>query len=196
MTKFKTFMAAIIAAVSMAGVSTAAIAQDSVILFIDEGKLLTQSQAGKSISDQVKVLAAEAEAEVKAEGVKVQEEGKKLEASKDSLSKDDFAKRYQALLQRAQQVGQLSQIKQAEVSQAEARALAELNASLQPVVKKILEKKKATVLLERRAVVYADDKRDITDEIIKALDKEIKTVKVQKVDLIAQAQAAQAARNK
>lgn len=194
MTSFKSLFVGLFAAFSLAGVSTAAMAQDAVILFIDEAKLLATSKAGKSIGDQIKVLAAEAEAQVKAEGAKLDAEGKKLADAKDSLSKEDFGKRYQALLVAAQQVERLGQIKQAEIAQSEAKALAELNNNLQPVVKQILEKKKATVLLERRAVAYADEKMDITDEIIKELDKKLKTVKVEKVDLIAQAQAAQAAR--
>ncbi|MEM9421401.1 MAG: OmpH family outer membrane protein, partial [Pseudomonadota bacterium] len=115
-----------------------------------------------------------------------------LQDSKDSLSKEDFAKRYQALMGRAQQVGQLEQIKKAELGQSRAKALVDLNKALQPVVKEILEKKKATVLLERSAVVFANDDMDITDEIVKALDKKVKTVNVEKIDLVAQAKAAQA----
>lgn len=178
------------AALAMMATPLAAAAQEAVILFIDEAKLIATSKAGQSIGSQIKALAAEAEAEVAAIGKSVQDEGNKLQASKDSLSQEDFAKRYQALLAKAQEVGQLGQIKKAEVGQSEARALAALNEQLQPVVQDILKKRKATVLLERRAVVYADDKNDITDEIIKALDKKVKTIKVEKVDLVAQAQAA------
>lgn len=184
------------AALAMMAAPISAAAQEAVILFIDEAKLMATSKAGQSIANQVKVLAEQAEQEVNARGKAVQDEGKALQDSKDSLSKEDFAKRYQALLAKAQEVGQLGQIKKAEIAQSEARALAKLNEELQPVVKQILDKRNATVLLERRAVVFADDKMDITEDIVKALDKKVKTVKVEKVDLIAQAQAAQAARKK
>lgn len=186
-------LTAAVAGVVMLATPLAAAAQEAVILFIDEAKLIATSKAGQSISAQLKVLVEEAEKEVNAEGKSVDAEGKKLQDTKDSLSKEDFAKRYQALLEKAQRVGQLGQIKKAEVAQAEARALTKLNAELQPVVKSILEKKNATVLLERRAVVFADDKMDITEEIVKALDRKVKTIKVEKVDLVAQAEAARQA---
>ncbi len=194
MKRLHTLLTGFVAAFLIVAVPTAALAQKSpVILFIDEGKLMATSKAGQSISAQLKTLSEAAEAELKAEGKKVEDEGKKLQDSKDSLSKEDFAKRYQALLGRAQQVGQLEQIKKAELAQARGKALVDLNKALQPVVKDILDKKKATVLLERSAVVFANDDMDITEEIVKALDKKVKTVKVEKVDLIAQAKAAQAA---
>lgn len=182
------------AALAMMAAPLAAAAQDAVILFIDQSKLIATSKAGQSIGSQVKALAEAAEAEVAAFGQSVQDEGKKLEESKDSLSKEDFGKRYQALLARAQEVSQLGQIKKAEIGQSEARALAQLNEQLEPIVNDIVKKRKATVLLQRRSVVFADEKMDITDEIIKALDKKVKTIKVEKVDLVAQAQAAQAQR--
>ena len=69
--------------------------------------------------------------------------------------------------------------------------MVELNKALQPVVEDILKKKNATVLLEKTAVVFADEEMDITDEIVTALDKKLKTVKVKRVDLVAQAKAAQ-----
>lgn len=181
-------------AASVAVAPTVALAQESpVILFIDQGKLMATSKAGLNITAQMKTLADQAEASLKAEGKKVEDEGKKLQDSKDSLSKEDFAKRYQALLAKAQQVGQLEQIKKAELAQAQGRALNDLNTVLQPVVKDILEKRKATVLLERSAVVFANESMDITDEIVAALDKKVTTIKVVKPDLLAEAKKAEAA---
>lgn len=192
MTKLSTFIAGLAAAFMIIGAPTAALAQKApVILFIDEAKLMATSKAGKSIAAQLQTLAEQADGELKAEGKKVEDEGKKLQASQESLSKEDFGKRYQALMAKAQQVGQLEQIKKAELGQARGQALVELNKALQPVVEDILKKKNATVLLEKTAVVFADEEMDITDEIVTALDKKLKTVKVKRVDLVAQAKAAQ-----
>ncbi len=170
----------------------AALAQNApVVLFIDQAKLMATSKAGQSINEQLAELAKDAETSIQAEGQKVEAEGKQLQAAQDQLSKEDFGKRYQALVVKAQNVGRLEQIKKAEIAQAQGKALNELNEHLQPVVKDILDKRKATVLLERSAVIYADDDMDITDEIVKALDRKVKRVKVEKVDLLAQAEQAQ-----
>jgi outer membrane protein len=190
----KSFFAGLVAAMLMVGVPTAALAQQPVILFIDQGKLLSTSAAGKSINSQVQALAKTAESELESERKTIQAEGEQLQKIQESLSKEDFAKRYQALVVKAQEGARLEQIKKAEIAQAQAQALAQLNEELRPVVEQILDKKKATVLLERSAVVFADEKMDITDEIVAALDKKVKTVKVTKPDLLAQAKAAQAAR--
>jgi Skp family chaperone for outer membrane proteins len=72
----------------------------------------------------------------------------------------------------------------------------------QPIMKSIIDKRGATLLLDRSAVMYATPDTDITQEVLAELNKKIKTVEVQKVTLadvkkrVQEAQAKQAAGQK
>ena len=193
MTNIHKILGAMIAFVLISA-PTAAMAQRNapVILFIDNNKLIAESRAGQSITEQIQALAEEAQNEVRTEEAAVQAEGEALQQTRESLSEEDFAQRYQALLARAQQVGQLGQIKQAEVQQAQVRALSDLNQQLQPVVEEILDDRNATVLLERSSVVFANEDMDITEEVVRALDRQVRRIEVERVDLVAEIEAARA----
>lgn len=183
----------VLAAAASLLVSPAALAQKSDVLVMNQGKVIADSKAGQSIQTQLQTIGQAAQTQIAGEGQKLQTEGAQLKQTAESLSKEDLNKRVQALALKEQGVQRLVQIRQAEVSQAEQAALAELSKALEPVVMKIMKKRKAKMVLRRTDVAVMDDAVDITDEVIKALDKEITTVKVTKPDLIAQAQANAAA---
>ncbi len=81
-------------------------------------------------------------------------------------------------------------------------AQAKILVESQPILKEIVDKRGATILLDRSAVMYFAPETDVTQEVIAALDKKITTVEVQKVSLaelekqIKEAQAKQAQANK
>ena len=182
-----------LSAVLTLALTPAALAQKSDVLVMNQAKVVTDSKAGQSIQSQLKTIGEAATTQLQSEGQKLQTEGAQLQQTAESLSKDDLQKRAQALAVKQQGVQRLAQIRQAEVAQAEAAALAELSEALEPVVREIMKKKKAKMVLRRTDVAVMDDAVDITDDVIKALDKKVTNIKVTKPDLIAQAKANAAA---
>ena len=170
-----------------------ALAQKSDVLVMNQAEVITKSKAGQSIQTQLKTIGQAAQAQLQSEGQQIQTEGQQLQQTAESLSKEDLQKRAQALAVKQQGVQRLAQIRQAEVAQAEAAALSELSEALEPVLRKIMKKRKAKMVLRRTDVAVMDDAVDITDEVIAELDKTLTTVKVTKPDLLAQAQANAAA---
>lgn len=197
--KFTKIFAALIGALTMFAASGSALAQKNGILFLDQQRVISDSKAGKSIDQQLNALAQQVAAEISQEDAAIKKETADLQASQESLSKEDFGKRYQALLARAQRFEQFKQIRRAELEQARNKAITELAEAWEPISDEIFKKKKGYVLLEKQAVLSADDRGDITEEVIRALDKKLTTVAVVKPDLqaqiiaAAQAQQAQAA---
>jgi outer membrane protein len=183
----KTILGGLIAALLM--LPAAASAQKSEVLVMNQAEVLTKSRAGQSIQTQIQAFATSAEGELRSQGERLQNEAQALQASKDSLGKDDLQKRANALMQGFQQLGQ---IKQAEIAQAEAQALTDLSKQLEPIIQDIAKKRKAKAVLRRTDVAWVDDDADITNEVIAALDKRVQTIAVTKPDLLAQARAAQA----
>ena len=172
---------------------TPALAQKSDVLVMNQQQVLAKSKAGQSIQAQLQTIGQAAQQQLQGEGQKLQTEGQQLQQTAESLSKEDLTKRVQALQVKEAGVQRLAQIRQAEVAQAEAAALAELSKQLDPVVRQIMKKRKAKLVVRRADVAVMDDAVDITDEVIAALDKQVTTVKVTKPDLLAQARANAAA---
>ena len=170
-----------------------AMAQKSDVLVMNQAQVIAKSKAGQSIQAQLQTIGQAAQSQLQGEGQKLQTETQQLQQTAESLSKEDLNKRAQALAVKQQGVQRLAQIRQAEVAQAEAAALSELSKALEPVVRQIMKKKKAKLVVRRSDVAVMDDAVDITDEVIAALDKTLTTVKVTKPDLLAQAQANAAA---
>lgn len=165
----------------------------SEILFLDQQRVISESKAGQSIDQQLRTLTEQASAELEQIESQIEQEGQALKKSADEgLSNEELEKRYNTLLARAQRLEQLKQIRQAELNQARAKAISDLQAKWEPISDGIFKKRKGFVLLEKQAVLSADDRGDITDEVIKELDRSVQSIEVVKPDL--QAQLAAAAR--
>lgn len=181
-------------ALTVAAAPTAALAQRSEVVVLNQAKVIADSKAGKSIQAQIQNFAQAAGQELQAQGQQIQAEGQALQASRESLGEDELKKRATALMAKQQGAQQLSQIKQAELVQAEQAALAELSEKLEPIIRDVTKRRRAKVVLSRADVaLMLDEEVDITDEVIAALDRTVTTIQVTKPDLVAQAQAAAAA---
>lgn len=178
-----------LAAAASLAFAPAALAQKSDVLVMNQGEVIAKSKAGQSIQTQLQAIGQSAQAQLTQEGQKLQSEGQQLQQTAESLSKEDLNKRAQALAVKQQGVQRLGQIRQAELAQAEAAALSELSEHLEPVVREIMKKKKAKMVLRRTDVAVMDDAVDITNDVIAGLDRRVTNIKVTKPDLIAQAKA-------
>ncbi|MEE9329488.1 MAG: OmpH family outer membrane protein [Parvularculaceae bacterium] len=181
---------------SFAFTSTAS-AKEPVILIIDQSRLIATSKAGKSINTQLAAMQKTANKELEAKVSSMTTEANALKKNKASLSAEDYVTKARALSVKQSGLQQLREIRVRELSIAESRAMGKISNSLKPILKSMVEKRGATILLDRSAVMYADPKADITAAVLKQLDAKLTTVKVLKVDLQAEAkkmQAAQAAK--
>lgn len=193
MTTFLRKFSVLFAAFAVFAAGSQAFAQRGAnILFLDQQRVVSESKAGQSIDNQLQTLTQQVAAEIQQQSAAIEQEGQALQASQESLSKEDFGKRYQVLLQKAQAVEQLKQIRQAELNQARSKAISDLRDQWEPISESVFNKRKGFVLLEKQAVLVASEKGDITDEVIQQLDRAVQTIQVVKPDLVAQAQQAQA----
>ncbi|WDI31039.1 OmpH family outer membrane protein [Hyphococcus flavus] len=170
-----------------------------VILVVDRGQLISQSKAGKTIPEQAQKVKSSVEKELEAEAGKLKEEIDSFQKNSSLMSDEVRQKTQQDLAARSQyglpqRVQIMEQAFSGVVQQAQAKILVES----QPILKEIVERRGATVLLDRASVMYAAPETDVTQEVISALDKEFPSVELQKISLaeiekqIKEAQEAQA----
>ncbi len=188
--------AALFAALALTLAGNSAFAQrggNAEILFLDQQRIVSESQAGQSIDAQLRSLTEQVAAELQPEQAAIDVESRSLQEQRATLSQEAFGQRYQALVARAQRHEQMKQLRQAELQQARTTAITELRAQFEPIAESIFQRRKGYVLLERQTVLSADPRGDITDDVIRQLDRAVTTIAVTKPDLAAQLAAAQAA---
>ena len=186
-------LAAAFAVATTAAPVAASAAQKAEVVVMNQAKVLRDSKAGQSIAAQIKSYTEAANKELTAAGSQLQQEAASIQQRAESMSDEEKRKAAQTFAAQRQGAAQLQQIKTAEIAQAEQDAMAKLSEQLEPVVKEIMKKRKAKIVLRRTDVAIMDDAVDITDDVIKALDKRVSTISVVKPDIQAQlrAQAAQ-----
>ncbi len=159
-------------------------AKAPVILIVDRAQVIAQSKAGKTIPDQAEKVKQSVSKELEGEAEKLKKEIEDFQKNQ-SLMSDEVRQQKQQELAVKQQYGlpQRAQIMEqafiAAVQNAETKILVESR----PILKEIVDKRGATILLDRSAVMYASPETDITQEVIAAIDKKMSTVEVQKISL-------------
>lgn len=184
----------------LSGAEAQSAAKPPVILIVDTQMLVAQSDAGKTIPTQATTIKSAIEKELQAEADKLKKDIENYQKGASLMSDEvrkkteqDLAVRQQVALPQQAQI--MEQVFAGAVQNAQTRILQES----QPIMKAILDRRGATVLLDRQAVLYAAPETDITQEVMTELNKKLKTVAVQKVtlaDVKKKLQEAQAAQNK
>ena len=155
-----------------------------VILIVNRAQIVAQSKAGQSIPDQAREIQEIVSKELEAEANKLKTDIEKFQKNQALMSEEVRQKEAQALTVR-QQVGlpQQAQIMEQAYAQVVDNATNKVLLETQPILKEIVDKRGATVLLDRSAVMYAAPETDVTKEVIAELDKKLKKVDVEKITL-------------
>lgn len=149
-----------------------------VIVSADIERAIALSKAGKNMNEQVEKMTKSVQGEVEKVQKSLQKEADKLEEQKNLMASDALQVKREEL--------RLKQItKQQEIS-AEARsiqagaqnALKEIAEIAVDELKTLAEEKKADIVLRREATYIVSPTSDLTDELIKRIDKKITSVKV------------------
>lgn len=155
-----------------------------VILIVDQGVLVSQSEAGKTIPTQANSIKASIQKEFDAEADKLKKDIENYQKGASLMSDEVRQKTEQDLALRQQvQLPQQAQIMEQVFGNVVQVAQAKILQESQPIMKAIVDKRGATLLLDRSAVMYTAPEADITQEVLAELNKKMKTVDVQKVTL-------------
>ncbi len=155
-----------------------------VILIVDQSMIVSQSDAGKTIPGQAEVIMSNIQKEFDVEANKLKKDIENYQKGASLMSEEVRKKTEQDLAMRQQvQLPQQAQVMENVFSQVVQVAQAKVLQESQPIMKAIVDKRGATLLLDRSAVMYAAPESDITQEVLAELNKKMKTVEVQKVTL-------------
>lgn len=189
--KSKNIALAGLVALGLAGAGASAVtsasaqsAKPAVILMVDRAALVSQSVAGKTIQPQAETIKAGIEKELQAEADKLKADIDNYKKNGQLMSEEVRAKTEKELAGRQQVVlPQQAQIMEQAFTIAVQNAEAQVLNESRPILKSIVDKRGATLLVDRAVVMYGAPETDITAEVIAELDKKLKNVTVEKVTL-------------
>ena len=149
---------------------------------IDINKVLTESKAAKDATNQIEKIQKKSEEESKKEDELIIKEREKLIEQQSVMAPEafevkvaDFEKKVQSYqIERQEKLRKLDQM----VQSARAKILEEVK----PIINEYASELGITVILEKNAVILSADDMDMTDDVIKILNKNLPSIKVELED--------------
>lgn len=185
MTKFKTALTALMfSATTLMVVAPSAAAQGTVIMVIDEGRIVAESKAGKDMFTKLKNIETQINAELKPTLDALEAERQALATKLDGKTREaivadaalvkqieDFQKKSEEF---AQKRATLSQ----EYAATEQKSFIDFNTALEPVMLEVVKEKNAQVVLSRSQAVFTADTVDATASVVAKLDQKTPAITV------------------
>jgi len=148
------------------------------IAFIDMDKIISTSKSGSSILKQLTDLNNKNSKFLKDEKKKFQEKETKLIAQKNILSEADFKNKLNELKSEIKNYNQNRNKMLADFNKLKIDNTNSLLRLINPILIKFSNDKEIAIILQKKDLVVAKTQLDITDEVIKIINSEVKEFKI------------------
>lgn len=158
---------------------------------ISTARAIGQSSAGRAMTERLRQLVAQVQAELKPEADALQTEITAFQGQQAALTAEQRQTRAQALQTRISSQQEKADQRQRELQATEQRQLQRIGEQLQPVVTSLYSARQCAVLLNvEQAVLYANPAMDLTDGAIQQLNARFPTITFDRERIAATPQAA------
>ena len=140
--------------------------------------LMADSKAAKSIQNQLEAKRKSFQDEFSKHERELVEKEKSLVDKRSEMSAEEFAKSRQEFENQVNETQKLVQKRQRSLEIAAQKAVSELRVEVTRITAEIAEEKGYDMVLSRQNVILAQEEMDITNDVLKALDKQVKEVKL------------------
>jgi len=148
------------------------------IVFVDMDKLLSVSKPGSSIFNQLKDINNKNLNFLKKEEKKFNEKEKKLLAQKNIISNTDFKNKVDELKSEINNYNQNRNQMIEKFNKLKIENTNNLLKLINPILVKFSNENEISVILQKKNLIIGKTELDITDEIIKIINNEIKNFKI------------------
>ena len=146
--------------------------------FVDFKVILNQSNAGKQAQTFLKNKLEKGIANIRDKEKKIQDEEKKIIDQKKILSQDEYKKKVKELRNKVSSLQKERNTLLSDVAKQRTKARTELLKNLNPLLKEYMNEKKIRVVIDKKNVLAADEKLDITKDILSRLNSKLKSIKL------------------
>lgn len=144
--------------------------------FIDFKYILNESDAGKKAQKFLKTKLEKGIKNLKDREKKIQEEEKKLIQQKKLISAEEYKKKVNELRSKVSSLQKERNTLLESVASQRAKARKELLKNLNPVIEQYMKEKKIRMVLDKKALLLADENLNITNDIMSLLNKKLKSI--------------------
>ena len=148
------------------------------IHFLDYRYILNESIAGKKAQSELKNKLDKNIKSIQSKEKKIRDEEKKIIQQKKILSQEEYKKKVAVLRKKVSDLQKKRSKLLNTVAKQRSKARSELLKNLNPVVKEYMVEKNIRMVLDKKGIILADEKLDITNDIITKLNAKIKTLKL------------------
>jgi outer membrane protein len=149
-----------------------------VILVVDMQQVLQEAKAAKEVQAALNQRYTAYSKEVAQQEDELQKGGAELERQRTVLAPEAYSARARELQQRYDELGKTVQSKRTALQQSLNEAMGKVRAAALEVVGDISKERRATLVLEKQAVVYETEGMDISADAIQRLDKKLPSVPI------------------
>jgi outer membrane protein len=146
-----------------------------------ELRIIGRAKAAQSLEPQFEKAKKSFQDEINKERDKLQAEGKKLASQRAVLSPEAYAQREQELRQRLSELQTLYLRRRDQLVRSATLAVGKIRKAMMEAVLDVAKERAINLVLPREIVLAAANSLDITDEVVKRVDKKMPTLKFELV---------------
>ncbi len=139
-------------------------------------KVLNQSKAGKGAQEFLKKKLNEETKKFDKQQAALKKEETELIAKKKLITPEEYKKNINTLRQKNISHQKDRQKAANEIFKKKEKARLELNKALKPILEKYMSENNITMVVDKKSVIVAKTDIDLTEKILKLLDKELKSI--------------------
>ena len=151
---------------------------DQKIVFVDVDRLVSASKPGSSIIKQLKDINNKNLNFLKNEEKKFKEKEKKLIAQKNIITEADFKNKVDKVKSQIDNYNQERKKMIEEFNKLKVENINNLLNQINPILAKYSKQNEISIILKKKDLIIGKSELDITEEIIKIIDNEIKEYKI------------------
>ena len=145
--------------------------------YLDFKYILNNSVAGKKAQDNLQKKLKDGINSLNKKEKSLQEEEKKMIQQKKVISQEEYVKKVNDLRKKVSSLRTERNTLLEKISKDRSKARNELLKNLNPIIKDYMQEKKIRLVVDKKNIILADEKLDITKDIMKTLNDKLKSIK-------------------
>ena len=146
--------------------------------YLDFKYILNESTAGKKAQDTLKKRLNDGVSELNKKEKQFLNDEKKIIQQKKLISAEEYKKKISELRKKASNLQKERNDLLNNISKQRLKAKSELLKNLNPIIQEYMKSKNIKMVIDKKNLILADKKLDITKEIVDILNKKLKSVKL------------------
>jgi len=146
--------------------------------YLDFKYILNNSVAGKKVQDSLKKRLNDGIKSLNSKEKSLQEEEKKMIQQKKVISQEEYVKKVNDLRKKVATLQSDRKKLLEKIAKDRSKARTEILKNLNPIISDYMQEKRIRLVLDKKNIILADEKLDITKDIMSALNDKLKSIKL------------------